>query len=153
MQKFEFLRQPLLGELAMSRKKEEERKKEREKNAIYIGHLRLCQQPRAAHALRSDQCVLIEGNHRVFATIVRPLSKLSAVSYWYTTGLWRIVTNALLAIYTSYSPSLYKMCSARASTNYWVATLPIRWDRWQEEKRADTANWDCSLHDFRSWLE
>ena len=53
MQKFEFLRQPLLGELAMSRKKER-RKKERE-NAIYSGHLRLCQQPRAAHALRSDQ--------------------------------------------------------------------------------------------------
>ena len=55
MQKFEFLRQPLLGELAMSRKSREEKKKEREKNAIYSGHLRLCQQPRAAHALRSDQ--------------------------------------------------------------------------------------------------
>ena len=52
MQKFEFLRQPLLGELAMSRKKKEE---ERENNAIYSGHLRLCQQPRAAHSLRSDQ--------------------------------------------------------------------------------------------------
>ena len=35
---------------------EEERgKKEREENSIYSGHLRLCQQPRAAHALRSDQ--------------------------------------------------------------------------------------------------
>ena len=56
MQKFEFLRQPLLGELAMSRKKREEREKERKrKNAINSGHLRLCQQPRAAHALRSDQ--------------------------------------------------------------------------------------------------
>ena len=52
MQEFEFLRQPLLGELAMSRKKKEER---RRKNAIYSGHIRLCQQPRAAHALRSDQ--------------------------------------------------------------------------------------------------
>ena len=50
MQKFEFLQQPLLGGLAMSRKK-----KEREKNAIYSGHLRFCLQPRAAHALRSDQ--------------------------------------------------------------------------------------------------
>jgi hypothetical protein len=50
MQKFEFLRQPLLGELAMSRKK-----REREKNAIYSGNLRLCQQPRAEHALRLDQ--------------------------------------------------------------------------------------------------
>ena len=38
----------------MSRKKERE-KREREKNAIYSGHLRLWQQPRAAHALRSDQ--------------------------------------------------------------------------------------------------
>jgi hypothetical protein len=38
-----------------------ERKKERgEKNAISSGHLRLCQQPRAAHALRSDQ------NYRVY---------------------------------------------------------------------------------------
>ena len=51
MQKFEFLRQPLMGELAMSRKK----KREIEKNAIYSGHLRLCQQPSAAHAMRSDQ--------------------------------------------------------------------------------------------------
>ena len=54
MQKFEFLRQPLLGELAMSRKKERG-ERGREKNAIYSGHLRLCQQPRAAHALRSYQ--------------------------------------------------------------------------------------------------
>ena len=50
----EFLRQPLLGELPMSWR-EEERKKETDKNAIYSGHLRLCQQPRAAHALGSDQ--------------------------------------------------------------------------------------------------
>ena len=55
MQNFKTLRQPLMGELAMSRKKREERENEREKNAIYTGHLRLCQQPRAAHALRSDQ--------------------------------------------------------------------------------------------------
>ena len=52
MQKFETLRQSLLGELAMSPERGE---KEREKNAIYSGQLRLCQQPRAAHALRSDQ--------------------------------------------------------------------------------------------------
>ena len=38
----------------MSRKRERERERKR-KNAIYSGHLRLCQQPRAAHALRSDQ--------------------------------------------------------------------------------------------------
>ena len=47
MQKFETLRQALLGELAMSWKKERDKK-----NAIYSGHLRLCLQPRAAHALR-----------------------------------------------------------------------------------------------------
>ena len=52
MQRFEFLRQPLMGELAMSPEREKERG---EKNAIYSGQLRLCQQPRAAHALRSDQ--------------------------------------------------------------------------------------------------
>ena len=43
----------------MSRKKEE-RKREDErgkKDAIYSGQLRLCQQPRAAHALRSDQYI------------------------------------------------------------------------------------------------
>ena len=56
MQKFEFLQQPLLGELAMSRKKKEER---RENNAIYSGHICLCQQPRAAHALRSDQKLVL----------------------------------------------------------------------------------------------
>ena len=53
MQNFKTLRQSLLGELAMS--PEEREKEEIEKNAIYSGHLRLCQQPRAAHALRSDQ--------------------------------------------------------------------------------------------------
>ena len=37
----------------MSRKKKE--RERGEKNAIYSRHLRLCQQPRATHALRSDQ--------------------------------------------------------------------------------------------------
>ena len=43
MQKFEFLQQPLLGELAMSRKKERERERERKrrKNAIYIVNVHL----------------------------------------------------------------------------------------------------------------
>ena len=54
MQNFKTLRQPLLGELAMSWRERGERERG-EKNAIYSGHLRLCQQPRAAHALRSDQ--------------------------------------------------------------------------------------------------
>ena len=46
MQKFETLRQPLLGEIAMSWR--EERKREREKNAIYSGQLRLCLQPKGS---------------------------------------------------------------------------------------------------------
>ena len=59
MQNCKTLRQPLLGELAMSRKKKEERG---EKNALYSGHLCLCQQPRAAHALRSDQNLQNDSN-------------------------------------------------------------------------------------------
>ena len=55
MQSFRTLRQPLLGELAMSPEREREKK-----NAIYSGHLGLCQQPRAAHALRSDQLFFLE---------------------------------------------------------------------------------------------
>jgi hypothetical protein len=33
----------------------ERERREEKKNALYSGHLRLCQQQRAAHALRSDQ--------------------------------------------------------------------------------------------------
>ena len=40
--------------------REERERREREKNAIYSGHLRLCQQPRAAHALRSDQYEILK---------------------------------------------------------------------------------------------
>ena len=68
MHKFEFLRQPLMGELAMSRKKKE-REREREKNAIYSGHLCLCQQPRAAHALRSDQHFLFHFSLKFFMMV------------------------------------------------------------------------------------
>ena len=39
----------------MSRKKRERNRDKERKNAIYSGHLRLCQQPRAAHTLCSDQ--------------------------------------------------------------------------------------------------
>ena len=76
MQNFKTLRQPLLGELAMSRKRERKRERKR-KNAIYSGHLRLCQQPRPAHALRSDQ------------TIVRLIST-PALELQYRHGLWDI---------------------------------------------------------------
>ena len=68
MQNFKTLRQSLLGDWAMSWKEEEER----EKNAIYSGHLRLCQQPRAAHALRSDQNKLNVSWTRPLENIILP---------------------------------------------------------------------------------
>ena len=52
MQKFEFLQQPLLGELAMRRKKE--REKEKQMPFIMATYASACS-PRAAHELRSDQ--------------------------------------------------------------------------------------------------
>ena len=79
MQKFEFLRQTLLGELAMSRKKKEERR--REKNAICSGHLRLCQQPRAAYALRSDQNKKIMCSPIVLLLTTQTQQKTSIVIY------------------------------------------------------------------------
>ena len=63
MQDFETLRQPLLRDLAMSRREERERERERgEKNAIYSGHLRLCMQPKgsARTLLRPIQTTKIE---------------------------------------------------------------------------------------------
>jgi hypothetical protein len=64
-----------------------ERKKEREKNAIYIGHLRLCQQPRAAHALRSDQN---------FEEILR-VALLSPTCI--LVNLWTILLTSLLLVF------------------------------------------------------
>jgi hypothetical protein len=52
MHNFGTLRQSLLRELTMSRKKERERErernKEREKNAIYSGHLHFCLQTKGS---------------------------------------------------------------------------------------------------------
>ena len=53
MQKFEFLRQLLLGELAMS--PEEREKEEREKMPFIVATYVYACSPKAAHALRSDQ--------------------------------------------------------------------------------------------------
>jgi hypothetical protein len=66
------LQQTLLWELAMS--PEEERKRT---NAIYSGHLCLCQQPRAVHALRSDQ-FFKSTDFQIAATY----RELDATSYW-----------------------------------------------------------------------
>ena len=57
MQDFGTIQQPLLGELAMSPEEREIEKERGEKNTIHSGHLRLCLQPRAAHALSSDQLI------------------------------------------------------------------------------------------------
>jgi hypothetical protein len=45
--------------LEREREKREERRERN--NAKYYGHLRLCQQPRAVHALRSDQQKPLDG--------------------------------------------------------------------------------------------
>ena len=102
MQKFEFLRQPLLGELAMSRKREEERK-----NAIYSGHLHLCQQPRAAHALRSDQFVWYK--------VVKSLDKdpnVQLVLYYpqMYTAIDLYIFCPIIHSSKSYLPNQYDMC-------------------------------------------
>jgi hypothetical protein len=55
---------------------ERERKKEREKNAIYSGHLRLCQQPRAAHTLHSDQKIML-GDSKVWCLLILMTEKVT----------------------------------------------------------------------------
>ena len=55
MQKFEFLRQPLLGELAMSRKKREEREREREKMPIIVAtYVYASSQGQRTHSARTN---------------------------------------------------------------------------------------------------
>jgi hypothetical protein len=78
MQHCKTLRQPLLGELAMS---PEERGGE--KNAIYSDHLRLCQQPRAeTHSARTNTIlviVIVTGNNRLE---IRYLHIIVTISYF-----------------------------------------------------------------------
>ena len=92
MQKFEFLRQSLLGELAMSRKKKERRKKER-KNAIYSGHLRFCVQPMgsACTLLGPIISLVIQLFINLFSEIDKfPNSLTKRVSYclFWKSGVW-----------------------------------------------------------------
>ena len=55
MQKFEFLRQPLLGELAMSRKKKEERKKEEKKMPFIVAtYVYASSQGQRTHSARTN---------------------------------------------------------------------------------------------------
>ena len=69
MQNRKTLQQPLLGELAMSRNRE----REREKNAIYSGHLCLCLQPKGSartplgpisHAYSKIDWLFIRGHYK-----------------------------------------------------------------------------------------
>ena len=73
MQNFKTLQQPLMGELAMSRKKEE-----REKNAIYSGHLRLCQQQRTHSARTNTFMPAAKGSAR---TPLRPIVSVESSDY------------------------------------------------------------------------
>ena len=63
----------------ISNEPEEERKKEKRKNAIYSGHLRLCQQPREAHALRSDQNIEVLSEYPIFVSLF--LLQLCQIQY------------------------------------------------------------------------
>ena len=53
MQKFEFLRQPLLGELAMSRKKREEREKEKKMPFIVATYVYASSQGQRTYSART----------------------------------------------------------------------------------------------------
>ena len=57
MQKFEFLRQPLLGELAMSRKKERKRERKKEKKMPFIvaNYVSACSQGQRTHSARTNR--------------------------------------------------------------------------------------------------
>jgi hypothetical protein len=61
----------------ISNEPERERGGGGEKNAIYSGHLHLCQQPRAAHALPSDQNVFLAAMSSSRSDIVTPSVRLS----------------------------------------------------------------------------
>ena len=54
MQKFEFLRQPLLGELAMSRKKKERKREEKKMPSIVAIYVSACSQGQRTHSARTN---------------------------------------------------------------------------------------------------
>ena len=56
MQKFEFLRQPLLGELAMS---PEERKKEKKMQFIVATYVYASSQGQRTHSARTNYCIRV----------------------------------------------------------------------------------------------
>ena len=66
MQKFEFLRQPLMGELAMSRKKERERERKREKKMPFVvaTYVYASSQGQRTHSARTNK-VLIRCHEKV----------------------------------------------------------------------------------------
>ena len=78
MQKFEFLQQPLLGELAMSWREEREKKMP----FIVATYVYACS-PRAAHGLRSDQNMFVAQDKKQSAsystgqTVIQKLKRYS----------------------------------------------------------------------------
>ena len=60
MQKFEFLRQPLLGELAMSRKKEERKKEEKKMPFILATYVYASSQGQRTHSARTKNLLFPE---------------------------------------------------------------------------------------------
>ena len=87
MQDFETLRQPLLRDLAMSRREERESEREREEKKmpfIVATYVYACS-PRAAHALRSDQfsCTL-------WLIITQVMAVLSSSSHQITWSQTRV---------------------------------------------------------------
>ena len=83
---------------------EREKRERREKNAIYSGHLRLCQQPRAAHALRSDQdwYIKIIGPNRVCALHCRWANVMAF--YFLSLSLYVSISLCLSGLFTFLNP-------------------------------------------------
>ena len=87
----------------------EERKKEREKerkrkNAIYSGHLCLCQQPRAAHALHSDQKDGDIPRHAVVEAELRPGLNFFQKKLWHHHNVYILHTSWLHLLRNTETP-------------------------------------------------
>ena len=78
MQKFEFLRQPLLGELAMSRKK---KKKEKKMPFVVATYVYASSQGQRTHSARTNSIFT------AFSTLFLP-SLLSFISIYLRVGEW-----------------------------------------------------------------
>jgi hypothetical protein len=83
MQDFETLRQPLLRDLAMSRR--EERESEEKKMPFIVATYVYACSPRAAHALCSDQFKLPKSNSLISSPLLR-MRDFTASLVWLRAG-------------------------------------------------------------------